>query len=356
VPPTDSTPTAGEPGKRVTVAQIAREAGVSLPTVSRVLNGHADVSPQTRERVEALLARRGYRRRGRQRQPVHLIDLVFHDLDSPWAVEIIRGVEETTHAGGVGTVVSALHGRIDSERRWLDNVRERDCDAVIFVTSHLQPELQRELRTLNVPTVVVDPSGDPTADPDRGSPTIGATNWAGGMSATQHLLGLGHRRIALIAGPQRLLCSRARLDGYRSALESAGVTVDAALIVEGDFRHRSGFEAGRRLLGLPERPTAVFAASDQMAFGLYEAVRQAGLRIPEDLSVVGFDDLPETRWSSPPLTTVRQPLAEMGALAARTALRLVRGEPLEGPHVELATDLLVRQSTAPPPRDRSETR
>lgn len=338
---TERVQTDTETPRRVTAAQIAREAGVSVPTVSRVLNGHADVSPETRARVERLLDERGYRRRARQRQPVRLVDLVFNDLDSPWAVEIIRGVEETTHAAGFGTVVSAIHDQLDSARQWLQNVRERDCDAVIFVTSHLEPELHEELRKLAVPTVVVDPTGGP----ERSGPTIGATNWAGGMSATQHLLALGHRRIGMIAGPPRLLCSRARLDGYRSALESAGLPVDPDVIMDGDFSHESGYAAGRRLLALPDPPTAVFASSDQMALGLYEAVRKIGGRVPEDVSVVGFDDLPEARWFSPPLTTVRQPLAEMGALAARTALRLVRGETLESPRVELATELIVRDST-----------
>lgn len=335
---------ATRPGGRVTAAQIAREAGVSLPTVSRVLNGHADVSAQTRERVERLLTEHGYKRRARQKQTVRLIDLVFNDLDSPWAVEIIRGVEDVTHAAGAGTVVSAIHRRADSARQWLHNVRDRDCDAVIFVNSHLEPELQSELRKLDVVTVVVDPTGGS----EGGRPTIGATNWSGGLSATQHLLTLGHRRIGLITGPSRLLCSRARLDGYRAALETAGIAVDPALVLEGDFYHESGFESGRHLLALEDRPTAIFVSSDQMAFGLYEAVRRAGLRVPEDVSVVGFDDLPEARWASPPLTTVRQPLAEMGSLAARTALALVRGEPLDTPRIELATELVVRDSTAPP--------
>ena len=177
-------------------------------------------------------------------------------------------------------------------------------------------------------------------------PTIGATNWAGGLSATEHLVSLGHRRIALIAGPKDLLCSRARLDGYRAALEEAGLEYQH--VVQGDFTHRSGFEATAALLDRADPPTAVFAASDTMALGAYEACRLRGLRIPSDLSIAGFDDLPESRWASPPLTTVRQPLAEMGALAARTALRLARGEHIEVPRVELVTELVVRDSTARP--------
>jgi LacI family transcriptional regulator len=334
-------------GRRVTISAIAAEAGVSVPTVSRVVNGRTDVAPQTRERVEELLRRHGYRRRAyRPRSAARLIDLVFNDLDSPWAVEIIRGVEDVAHAAGVGTVVSATHRKPDSARQWLRNLRARASDGVILVTSSLESPLLDELRRLAVPMVVVDPAGGPTLD----APTVGATNWAGGLAATEHLLSLGHRRIGLVAGPRRLLCSRARLDGYRAGLEAAGLAVVDELIREGDFYHESGFHGGTALLSLPLPPTAIFASSDQMAFGVYEAIRQRGLRVPDDISVVGFDDLPEVRWSSPPLTTVRQPLAEMGALAARTVLRLATGEPVDSPRVELATELVVRESTAAPAR------
>jgi LacI family transcriptional regulator len=330
-------------GRRVTITAIAAEAGVSVPTVSRVLNGRSDVSPQTRERVEELLRQHGYRRRAaRSRVSASLIDLVFNDLDSPWAVEIIRGVEDVAHAAGVGTVVSAIHQRSTSARQWLQNLRARATDGVIFVVSDLSPPLLAELRRLNIAVVVVDPAGVPAMD----IPTIGATNWAGGLSATEHLLSLGHRRIGFIAGPKRLLCSRARLDGYRAGLEAAGIEFREELLYQGDFYHESGFAGGTALLDLDDPPTAVFASSDQMAFGVYEAVRRRGLRVPDDVSVVGFDDLPEARWASPPLTTVRQPLAEMGLLAARTVLRLAQGEDVDTPRIELATHLVARDSTA----------
>lgn len=331
--------------RRVTISTIAEEAGVSVPTVSRVVNGRSDVAPQTRERVEELLRRHGYRRRSaRGRGSARLLDLVFNDLDSPWAVEIIRGVEDVAHASGFGTVVSAIHRRPASARQWLQNLRARASDGVILVTSTLESPLQEELRRLAVPMVVVDPAGGPTLD----APTIGATNWAGGLAATEHLLGQGHSRVGLIAGPRRLLCSRARLDGYRAGIEAGGLVVDEQLVREGDFYHEAGFDGGTALLSTPDPPTAIFASSDQMAFGVFEAIRQRGMRVPDDVSVVGFDDLPEARWSSPPLTTVRQPLSEMGALAARTVLRLAAGDSAESPRVELATELVVRESTAAP--------
>ena len=330
---------------RITIRAIAQEAGVSVPTVSRVLNGRSDVSPQTRERIERLLNEHGYRRRAtRSRAGASLIDLVFNDLDSPWAVEIIRGVEDVAHSAGVGTVVSATHRRSASTRQWLKNLRARATDGVIFVTSDLTPVLHGQLRRLHVPIVVIDPAGVLAID----VPTVGATNWAGGLTGTEHLLSLGHGRIGFVAGPERLLCSRARLDGYGAGLARAGIDLDQALIQQGDFYHESGFAAGDALLDLDEPPTAVFASSDLMAFGVYEAVRRRGLRVPDDISVVGFDDLPESRWASPPLTTVRQPLAEMGLVAARTVLRLAQGQEIETPRVELATELVVRSSSAAP--------
>ncbi|MGY1619434.1 LacI family DNA-binding transcriptional regulator [Geodermatophilus sp. SYSU D00691] len=329
--------------RTVTIAAIAAEAGVSVPTVSRVLNGRADVAAHTRERVEQLLRQHGYQRRG-SRPRAQLLDLVFNDLDSPWAVEIIRGVEEAAHAEGVGTVVSAIHRRASDTREWLENVSARASDGAVLVTTDLDPALHAELKSLHVPAVVIDPAGVPSLD----VPTIGVTNWAGGVSATEHLTGLGHRRIGFVAGPPTLWCSRARLDGYRAGLQAAGLPFDPELVAEGDFGFESGFRGATGMLGLAEPPTAVFAANDHMALGVYEALRRTGRRVPEDVSVVGFDDLPETRWASPPMTTVRQPLAEMGALAARTVLRLVRGESVVGPRVELATELVVRDSTAAP--------
>ena len=338
---------AGTPSRDVTISAIAAEAGVSAPTVSRVLNGRGDVAPATRERIEKLLRTHGYRRRGRRsKERVGLIDLVFNDLDSPWAVEIIRGVEDVAHQSGAGVVVSAIHRRATSARQWLDNVRARVSDGIILVTTDLDPSLNEELRDLKVPAVVIDAVGVP----DLATPTIGATNWSGGLSATEYLIELGHRRIGFVEGRPELWCSRARMDGYRAALEMAGLTVEDALIASGKYTYEAGFRAGRKLFEGEDPPTAVFVSSDQMALGVYEALRQRGLRVPDDVSVVGFDDLPEARWSSPPLTTVRQPLADMGRMAVRTIQRIVRDENIESSRIELATRLVVRDSTRPPRR------
>ncbi|HEU5005548.1 MAG TPA: LacI family DNA-binding transcriptional regulator [Jatrophihabitantaceae bacterium] len=334
---------------RVRIADIARAAGVSVPTVSKVLNGRAEVAAETRDRVQALLDEHNYQRRGAGIARAGLIDFVVNELDSPWAVELIRGAEEAAHSAGVGLVVSAIHGRRSDARKWLDGLVARRSDGVVLVVSELPRADQQRLAELDVPLVLVDPFG--SADPTI--PAIGATNWAGGLAATEHLTGLGHRRIGVITGPRRLLCSQARLDGYRAALERVGVPADPALIKYGDFHHPSGRAAALELLELEDPPTAIFAGSDQQAFGVYEALRARGLRVPHDISVVGFDDLSICDWVSPPLTTIRQPLEEMAAMATRMLLESSGYDHAQARHVELATSLVVRESTAAPV-DRAE--
>jgi len=329
---------------RTTLAAIAAEAGVSLPTVSKVVNQRPDVAAATRARVEILLDKHNYMRsRTRRRLRSGLIDLVFNGLDSPWAVEILRGVEEWGAAHGTGVAVSSVrHGNVRPSS-WTSALASHDTDGVILVTSELTRDQLGQLRSDGIPLVVVDPVNPPPPD----LVSVGATNWAGGLAATEHLLTLGHRRIAAIAGPEDYLCSRARIDGYRSALERAGIGFSPALVRHGDFYHEGGFLRGGELLDLPDRPTAIFAGSDQQALGVYEAARQRGLRIPQDLSVVGFDDLPVARWLSPPLTTVRQPLAEMGRVAAQMLGELIEDAPLRSRRIELSTELITRESTGP---------
>ncbi|MFD7983468.1 LacI family DNA-binding transcriptional regulator [Kitasatospora indigofera] len=339
---------AGQTRRKVTIGEIADEAGVSNATVSKVLNGRSDVSAATRARVQEIMDRHHYQRR-RPRRRGGLVDLVMNELDSLWSIEIIRGAQETLAEAGIGMVLSAVHGTSSGTGEWLEQIATRRSDGAILVVSDLTPRQRARLAAVKVPFVLVDPIGTVEA----GVPTIGATNWAGAVSAVEHLIGLGHRRIAHLAGPRQLLCSRARADGYRAAMERAELTVPEGWLRFGEFNDRSGHGELSRLLdeaaaaGQP-LPTAVFAASDLQAFGAYTALRERGLRIPEDISVVGFDDLPVTRWSHPTLTTVRQPLHDMAAMAARTLVRLIDGEEVDLPRVELSTRLVERESTAPP--------
>lgn len=260
-------------------------------------------------------------------------------------MEILRGVEAECAEHGTGVVVSLVREDDARPPSWQNLPALHHSDGVILVTSRMTRRQRDQLERAGVGLVLVDPVNLP----DTEIASVGATNWAGGLAATEHLIGLGHRRVGMIGGPADMLCTQARVDGYRTALERAGIEVDKDLVRYGDFHHRGGFARTRELLALPDPPTAIFAGSDEQAMGAYQAARLAGLRIPEDLSVVGFDDLPTCEWLSPPLTTVRQPLEEMGRVAARTLLQLLDGRPPLTPRVELATDLRVRASTAPPP-------
>ncbi len=326
---------------RATLSSVAAAAGVSLATVSKVVNDKDDVSAATRERVRRLLEQHNYVPPGRRRSGrAPLVDLVVRSLTSQWAMEIIRGVTSS----GLDVVVSSMTDAPDPAR-WADRIAAAHRAGVIVVTSEFDAAERQVFERAGVPFVVVDPVDLP--DPDV--PSLSATNWAGGLAATRHLLQLGHRRIAAIGGPPTMLCSRARLDGYRSALQDAGLPLEEDLVRDGTFDNTGGYDAAVDLLRLPDRPTAVFAGSDEQAFGVYEAARRAGLTVPGDLSVVGFDDLPIARWATPPMTTVRQPLADMGRVAARMLQTLMDGRRLDTYHVELATELVVRSSTQEPP-------
>lgn len=329
-------------GGRPTLDVIAERAGVSKATVSRVINGRAEVAAATRARVQQMLAEHDY-------VPPHrttaAVDLIFSDLDSEWAIEILRGVEKYLSDSGRPVAVSSVpRGGPAKPARWTGTIARHHPAGVLLVMSQVSPGQWRDLRARHIPLVIIDPADVPAPN----VPSVGATNWAGGIAATEHLLRLGHRRIGAISGPEKYLCSRARTDGYRHALQEHGIPYDPELVRWGDFRHEGGYGFGYELLSGHDRPTAIFAGSDQQALGVYEAARQLGFSVPRDVSIVGFDDLPFARWLPPPLTTIRQPLAEMGAMAAEMLTRLIDGRALTSQRVELATELIVRESTAPP--------
>ena len=329
---------------RVTLAEIAAEAGVSLATMSKVLNGRTDVSPATRARLEEHLARHGYQRRA-SAQRSEFVELVFHELEPIWSMEVIEGVEDVAHAAGLSVVLTVSGDRHSPAPDWIDGVLRRRPVGVVLVFSDLEATYREKLRSRGIPFVIVDPAGDPSPD----VPSVGSANWSGGLMATRHLIELGHHRIAAITGPEDMMCSLARVDGYRSAMNAAGLPIDPELIRFGDFHPGGGEHHGRELLALPDPPTAIFAGSDLQALGVIAAGSAAGLRVPDDLSVVGYDDIALSRWMSPQLTTVHQPLRRMGEEATRLALRLADGATADTLRMDLATHLVVRDSSAPPP-------
>ncbi|MBE6482962.1 MAG: LacI family transcriptional regulator [Actinomyces ruminicola] len=343
-----------EPRQRVTLDDVAAAAGVSKSAASKALNNRADVSAATRERVLAASEDLGYVRP--ETTPVRSypqIAMVSDDLATAYTIEVLKGAATAALNAGVAlnttyTPEPAPHEHpVPFEPEWFTLLKSTDHIGLIVLTSPLTREQHTSARRIGLPVVLIDPSGPQ----ERGVASIGATNWNGGVDATEYLIGLGHERIALVGGPQDSVPARERHQGYLSALQMHSLPVRAELISSGPYSYDNGLRQGRRLLSLPEgqRPTAVFAASDTTALGIYEAAREAGLRIPEDFSVVGFDDAEMAGWAAPRLTTVRQPLFRMGQEAVRMIVDNHRGRPLlTTTPVRLSTRLVIRDSAAPP--------
>jgi len=221
---------------RVTLADVAREAEVSLSTVSKVLNGRTDVSRSTREKVERLLESHGYQRGPKGVSEASLMEIVFHELDSLWAMELIRGVEDVADANGLGVVLPRSGTRHSPGPEWAEGALRRRPLGVVLVFSSLPLEFKQQLKSRAIPFVIIDPAGDPEPD----VPSVGSANWSGGLAATRHLIDRGHRRIGIITGPEDMLCSLARLDGFRSAMSMAGLPVEPGLVAVGDFHAEGG--------------------------------------------------------------------------------------------------------------------
>lgn len=335
---------------RVTIAQIAKEAGVSITTVSKVLNQMPGVAQDTRDRVEQIIQTHQYVQshaaRHLRKSQTGLIELAIMRLEGGYDIGIMHGVQDVLESTGHRLIVFATHEDEHMEQRWLRRVLEQSADGVLLLLPYERTGLANLLVENNVPCVAI---GDRN-DMETPFPSIGSTIWHGGYTATEYLIGLGHRRIGMITGPLSLRTSRARLAGYREALESAGVHVDPALVLEGDYLLGDGYQQAHALLDLPEPPTAIFAGNDVQAAGVYRALYERDMKIPDRMSVIGFDDLMFSSQMSPPLTTIRQPLVEIGRMATTMLLRIIEGEPLDMTHVELSTSLVVRKSCAPPSR------
>ncbi|PAU68342.1 LacI family DNA-binding transcriptional regulator [Bifidobacterium criceti] len=328
-------------GNKVTLADIARATGYSLATVSKALNGRSDISSEARTAIDEALRASGYQRRGQRTPNQRYIEVVFQDLDTIWALEVLRGVlREARQYADISVITTESGTRQHPDDDWIDGVLRRRPFGVIFIFANLTDGEKTKLQANGIPYVIFDPSGEPSNDDF----SVQADNWAGGVLATRHLLALGHTRIGIITGPEEMMCSRARFDGYTSALAERGIAVDPAFVTEGDFTTEGGYAQATALLEHPQRPTAIFAGSDLQAMGVYEAARQNGLRIPEELSVVGFDDVQTSAFLGPALTTVRQPLHDMAAAAARMLIDTAERRPTQH-HVILPTTLVVRGST-----------
>jgi LacI family transcriptional regulator len=333
---------------RATIREIARAAGVSIATVSRVINGRPDVSPQTREVVLRVVREHGFSTNRNARAlsggRTGLVGVTLPILEAAYFAVIVSGTAEALYEHDMRIVLCPTLHQHEREVTLLDRLMHGTTDGAILM---LPEESNAELRALQetgYPFVVVDPR----VQLDQGIPAVSASNASGARAVVEHLLSLGHRRIGAILGPADWMATTERLNGYRSALAAAGVLAARDLVVESDFSIESGEAAAAALLDLPERPTAIFGFNDNVAIGALRAAEARGLIVPDDLSVVGFDDSEQSGLVTPALTTVRQPLAEMGRMAVSLLLRLLDHQRVEAMNIELATRLVVRESTAAP--------
>jgi DNA-binding LacI/PurR family transcriptional regulator len=318
---------------------IAREAGVSVATVSKVVHGKPDVGRATRRRIEALLEEHGAVHGTPEAVPAHRFYAVFRDLDSPYTLEVVRGVVDAGGQAGLQVVVGTTMHR--SIGQWLDACAEPGVLGMVLVISMMAEHDQQRVLSKHVPVVLIDPLSQPLP----GVPSVGVTDWRGAYDAVGHLLQLGHRRIGIIAGRPHSPAGGARLHGYRTALHNAGIEYDAGLVRSTDFDYGESVTATTELLTLPERPTAIFATSDAQALGTLEAARALRISVPHDLSVVSFDGTSAAATASPPLTAVRQPFDELGKIATRLLTDMADGKPPVVDRFELATALTLRSST-----------
>lgn len=334
--------------KRLTMVEIAKEAGVSTTTVSKVLNQLPGVGAQTRARIQQLIEQNDYVQnhaaRHLRKGQSGLIDLVIMRLEGGYDLGIMYGVQDVLSESGHRLVVFATNEDEATERLWLRRMLDQSTDGVLLLLPYEQVGIPNALMAQNIPFVAIGDRNEPTT----AFPTISSTIWLGGYTATEYLISLGHRRIGIITCPLHLTTSRARLAGYREALERAGIVIDPALIHEGNYLLGDGVRQTHALLDLPDPPTAIFAGNDAQATGVYQALYERNIRVPDEMSVVGFDDVMYAAQMSPPLTTVHQPLVEMGRMAANMLLRLISGFSLDSNHVELSTSLVIRQSCAAP--------
>lgn len=325
-----------------TIQDVASAAGVSVSTVSRVLNNKDDISPETYERVKAVIAEMGYTSslaaRSMRSLRKNVIGLIIPDAGQPFPIEVMKGVNRAIATLEYDLIIYTCgdgrkHFTADREKKFVPLLNNSITDGVIVVT----PEATHF--ATNAPVVAVDPHCEINE-----YPSVISTNWEGAMEAMNYLLKLGHVRIGFISGRYDLQSAMSRLRGYEESLKNAGIPIDTDLVTQGDFTADSGLRCARHLLSLPNRPTAIFAANDEMALGVYQAAHEAGLSIPEDLSVVGFDNIPEASQSEPGLTTIHQPIQEMGKIAVQMLVRLIGGESLEENVIKTSTCLVIRDS------------
>lgn len=332
---------------KVTIVDVAAEAGVSFGTVSRVINNDIHVRPETRERVSQAMQRLGFVANRQARSlaggKTSGIGLLVPDLGTGYIGEIIRGIDAELTLQGLDLILYTTHRTASKEATYVANLAQGMVDGLLLVLPRNPADYVGTLTQRNFPFVLIDHQGT-----GQDCPAVGATNWQGAYDATEYLIKLGHRRIGFITGSMDLGCAQDRLAGYRAALRTHHLPDTRELIYEGTFFQPDGFTGASILLDLPNPPTAIFASNDVMAMGAMDAIRNRGLRIPDDVSVLGFDDIPQAAVVRPALTTVQQPLEKMGRVAAQMLLDSLEFPERTVQRIELPTKLVLRDSCGSP--------
>lgn len=334
----------------VTIKDVAKRAGVSVATVSRVLNKSGPVSPEAAERIHEAANALHYVPHGGARSLItsktSTIGVLLPDLYGGFFSEMIRGIDQTAQHHGYHLLLSGSHNRKAEMEAAMRAMRGR-TDGVIAMSPHFDAATLVENLPPSLPVILLSCEAR-----DEDYQVIAIDNVGGAEAMVRHLVKLGHRRIAMVMGEKGHFDTAERLQGYRHALVEAGITPDERYEAQGDFSEASGHRAVQELLALPDRPTAIFCANDSMAIGGLAAVHDAGLRVPEDMTVVGFDDIPLAHYMSPPLSSVHVPVFEMGERAVTRLIAALKGEPVsERRHERLPTRLVVRSSCSAPPRE-----
>ncbi|MGO1412677.1 MAG: LacI family DNA-binding transcriptional regulator [Microbacterium sp.] len=337
------------PRDRATVADVADAAGVSSATASKALNGRKDVAEATRERVLAAASELGYRPDALGMPARNAVAIVFDVPASPYILNVFQGVLGAATEHGV-ELLTRLAPPLEARQLraaasdWVSAQTSVGARGIIGITLSEPDALIEAAAAAGLPFIMVDPVD--TRHHDMIS--VGSSNWAGARAATEHLIGLGHRRIAWVGGPEASTAARDRFYGFQAACNKEGIGADDAMVSSGWFTVASGRERALELLDAAEPPTAIMAADDELAVGVLRAAHERSVRVPEALSVTGFDDTPQAQWTTPELSTVHQHLDDMGRVAVQTVLAMADGRPPASRHLELATSLTIRSTTAPP--------
>ena len=327
-----------------TIKQVAAQAGVSSATVSHVLNGTRYVSDSVREQVQSAMAELGYRpntlARSLRSGRTHTLGLILPDSANPFFAEVGHAIESAAFAIGYSVILCNTENDENKEHLYTELLESKQVDGIIFVGAGDNREAISVIVKNGLPLVVVDRDMG-NLELDR----VTTDNYQGGFLATQHLLALGHQVIGCITGPSNISPSAERVTGYRDALQQVSLAVDESLVVRGDFHAASGHSAALQLLQRSPRPTAIFVCNDMMAIGALRAAAQLGLSVPDDVAIVGFDDIELASYTTPPLTTIAQPKQEIGQMTVKLISERMHAPTLAPRRNILPTQLVIRESS-----------